>query len=183
VRETEKKRKSPSIHGDVTARVFFRHFTRAACPSFSDCRSFMSAAVLARVISCALNMEATRSSEASTYINSTRRLSQKTTLLVVTAVKTSNPTFRNSLSSKKGCSEIESTKGPLHQPRMMGDECGAVGGMRIGRGSRSTRRKPVPVALCPPQIPHYLTRARTRSPRWEASDFGQTWYTYIQPYV
>jgi hypothetical protein len=36
------------------------------------------------------------------------------------------------------------------------DECGAVGGM-IGRGNRSTRRKPVPVLLCPPQIPHDLT--------------------------
>jgi hypothetical protein len=42
------------------------------------------------------------------------------------------------------------------------DECGPVGGM-IGRGNRSTRRKPVPVPLCPPQMPHDLTRARTRS--------------------
>jgi hypothetical protein len=37
------------------------------------------------------------------------------------------------------------------------DECGAVGGMRIGRGNRSTRKKPAPVSLCPPQIPHDLT--------------------------
>jgi hypothetical protein len=37
------------------------------------------------------------------------------------------------------------------------DECGAVGGIRIGRGDRSTRRKPAPVLLCPPQIPHDLT--------------------------
>jgi hypothetical protein len=36
------------------------------------------------------------------------------------------------------------------------DECGAVGGMRIGRGNRSTRKKPAPVPLCPPQITHYL---------------------------
>jgi hypothetical protein len=43
------------------------------------------------------------------------------------------------------------------------DECGAVGGMRIGRGSRSTRRKSAPVPLCPPQIPHDLTWARTRA--------------------
>jgi hypothetical protein len=43
------------------------------------------------------------------------------------------------------------------------DECGAVGGMRIGRGNRSTRRKPAPVPLCPPQIPHHLTWARTRA--------------------
>jgi hypothetical protein len=37
------------------------------------------------------------------------------------------------------------------------DECGAVGGMRIGRGNRSTRTKPAPVPLCPPPIPHDLT--------------------------
>jgi hypothetical protein len=37
--------------------------------------------------------------------------------------------------------------GLLYQPRMIGDdECGAVGGMRIGMGNRSTRRKPVPSA-------------------------------------
>jgi hypothetical protein len=45
--------------------------------------------------------------------------------------------------------------------QMIGDEYGAVGGMRIGRGSRSTRRKPAPVSLCPPKIPHDLTWART----------------------
>jgi hypothetical protein len=43
------------------------------------------------------------------------------------------------------------------------DECGVVGGMRIGRGNRSTRRKPAPVPLCPPQIPHDLTLDRTRA--------------------
>jgi hypothetical protein len=32
----------------------------------------------------------------------------------------------------------------------------------IGRGSRSTRRKPAPVPLCPPQIPH-AARTRTRA--------------------
>jgi hypothetical protein len=41
------------------------------------------------------------------------------------------------------------------------DECGAVGGMRIGTGNRSTRRKAAPLPLCPPQIPHDLTYART----------------------
>jgi hypothetical protein len=35
--------------------------------------------------------------------------------------------------------------------------------MWIGRGNRSTRRKPAPGPLCPPQIPHHLTRARTRA--------------------
>jgi hypothetical protein len=43
--------------------------------------------------------------------------------------------------------------GLLYQPWMIDDECGAVGGMRIGRGKRSSRRKPAPVPLCPPQIP------------------------------
>jgi hypothetical protein len=43
------------------------------------------------------------------------------------------------------------------------DDCGAVGGMRIGRGSRSTWRKPSPVSHCPPQIPHDLTWARNRA--------------------
>jgi hypothetical protein len=41
------------------------------------------------------------------------------------------------------------------------DGCGAIGGMRIGRRHRSTRRKPTLVPLCPPQIPHDLTRARS----------------------
>jgi hypothetical protein len=36
------------------------------------------------------------------------------------------------------------------------DERGTVSGMRIGRGKRSTRRKPVPMPLFPPQIPHEL---------------------------
>jgi hypothetical protein len=43
------------------------------------------------------------------------------------------------------------------------DEYEAVGGMRIGRGNRSTRRNPAPVPLCPPQSPHDLTWDRTRA--------------------
>jgi hypothetical protein len=34
------------------------------------------------------------------------------------------------------------------------DEYGAFGGMRIDKRNRSTRRKPSPVPLFPPQIPH-----------------------------
>jgi hypothetical protein len=37
------------------------------------------------------------------------------------------------------------------------DECGAVGGMRIGRRNRSTGSKPGPVPLGPLQISHDLT--------------------------
>jgi hypothetical protein len=40
---------------------------------------------------------------------------------------------------------------------------GEVGGMKIGRGNRSTRGKPAPALLCPPQIPLDHTRARTRA--------------------
>jgi hypothetical protein len=38
---------------------------------------------------------------------------------------------------------------------------GEIGGM-IGRGNRSTRRKPAPVPLCPSQTPH-TARTRTRA--------------------
>jgi hypothetical protein len=30
-------------------------------------------------------------------------------------------------------------------------DCGVIGGMKIGRGNRSTRRKPAPAPLCPPK--------------------------------
>jgi hypothetical protein len=39
---------------------------------------------------------------------------------------------------------------------------GEFGGIKIGRGNRSTRRKPAPAPLCPSQIPLDQTRARTR---------------------
>jgi hypothetical protein len=45
-----------------------------------------------------------------------------------------------------------------------GGDCGVIGGMKIGRGNRSTRRKPDPAPFCPPQIPLDQTRARTRCP-------------------
>jgi hypothetical protein len=42
----------------------------------------------------------------------------------------------------------------LYQPQMIDDgDCGAIDGVNIGRGNRSTRRKSAPVPLCPPQIP------------------------------
>jgi hypothetical protein len=43
---------------------------------------------------------------------------------------------------------------PLYQPQMIGEgDCGAIGGMEIGKENWSTRRKPAPEPLCPPQIP------------------------------
>jgi hypothetical protein len=63
------------------------------------------------------------------------------------------------------------TSGLLYKLQMIAEgDCGAIGGMKIGRGNRSTRRKPASAPLCAPQIPHDQTRARTRPPRWEASD-------------
>jgi hypothetical protein len=54
------------------------------------------------------------------------------------------------------------TSGLLYKPQMIDeDDCGAIGGMNIGRGNRSTRRKPAPAPLCPPQIPHDQAWART----------------------
>jgi hypothetical protein len=46
---------------------------------------------------------------------------------------------------------------------------GEIGGM-IGRGNRSSRRKPAQKSLCAPQIPHDLTGREPGPPRWEASD-------------
>jgi hypothetical protein len=40
---------------------------------------------------------------------------------------------------------------------------GEFGEMKIGRGNQSTRRKPAPAPLCPPQIPLDQTRAGTRA--------------------
>jgi hypothetical protein len=50
------------------------------------------------------------------------------------------------------------TAGLLYQPQVIDDgDCGAIGGMKVGRGNRSTRRKPTPAPLCPIQIPHDQT--------------------------
>jgi hypothetical protein len=56
------------------------------------------------------------------------------------------------------------TTGLLYQAQMISEgNCGAIGGMKVSRGNRSTRRNPAPVPLCPPQIPLDQTRARTRA--------------------
>jgi hypothetical protein len=47
------------------------------------------------------------------------------------------------------------TSGLLYKPQMIDeDDCGEIGGMKIGRRNRNTRRKPAPAPLCLPQIPH-----------------------------
>jgi hypothetical protein len=40
---------------------------------------------------------------------------------------------------------------------------GGFGGMNIGKGNRSTHRKPAPAPPCPPQIPLNQTRHRNRA--------------------
>jgi hypothetical protein len=63
------------------------------------------------------------------------------------------------------------TTGLLYQPQMIGDgDCGEIGGMNIGRGNRSTRRKPAPAHF----VHHksHMTRPgfEPGPPRFEASD-------------
>jgi hypothetical protein len=38
--------------------------------------------------------------------------------------------------------------------KVVDGDCGEIGGIKIGRGNRSNRKKPTPAPLCPPQIPH-----------------------------
>jgi hypothetical protein len=42
-------------------------------------------------------------------------------------------------------------------------DCGAISGMKMGRGTRSTRRKFAPAPFRRPQIPHDQTRAWARA--------------------
>jgi hypothetical protein len=51
-----------------------------------------------------------------------------------------------------------------------GDYDGEFVGMMLGRGNRSTRRKPATVPLRQPQIPYDLTWLDPGPPRWEISD-------------
>jgi hypothetical protein len=54
-------------------------------------------------------------------------------------------TFFNLCSGTLGTA---ATTGLLYQPRMIGEgDCGEIGGMKVGRGNRSTRRKPAPAPL------------------------------------
>jgi hypothetical protein len=69
----------------------------------------------------------------------------------------------------------------LYQSRIIDyDERGAISGMRIGRLNRSTGRKPAPVPLCPPQIPHDLIWDRTRAA--EVGSQRLTAWTMAQPF-
>jgi hypothetical protein len=47
---------------------------------------------------------------------------------------------------------------------------GEFGEITIGRGNRSTQKKPAPVSVCPRQIPQDLTGREPRPQRWEGRD-------------
>jgi hypothetical protein len=64
--------------------------------------------------------------------------------------------------SKLGPLGTSSTEWPI-VPTPGDYDDGEFGGVKIGRGDRSTRRKPVSAPLCPPQIPLDQTQARTRA--------------------
>jgi hypothetical protein len=64
--------------------------------------------------------------------------------------------------------DMPATSGP-YQSRVI-DVYRAAGGMRIGRGKRSSWRKPATIQLCPTQIPHDLAWDRT-----EAAAVGSRW--------
>jgi hypothetical protein len=55
------------------------------------------------------------------------------------------------------------TSGLLYQTRIVDDVCAAIGGIRIGRGKRSARRKPALVLLCLPQVPDLGSNPGRRS--------------------
>jgi hypothetical protein len=55
-------------------------------------------------------------------------------------------------------------------PTLGDNDDGEIGGMMIGKGNQSTRRKPAPVPHCPPQTPHALPRREPGLQRWEASN-------------
>jgi hypothetical protein len=78
-------------------------------------------------------------------------------------------TFRVLFNSRSG--GVESKMGPLGTsatewpivPAPGDYDDGEFCGMKIGRGNRSTRRKPAPALLCPPQIPLDQTWVCTRA--------------------
>jgi hypothetical protein len=76
------------------------------------------------------------------------------------------------------------TTGLWYQPQMIGDgDCGAIGGMKMGRWNRSTRRNRAPAPLCPPHIPHKQTRARTGGsggkPETNRLSYGAAWHATL----
>jgi hypothetical protein len=57
---------------------------------------------------------------------------------------------------------------------------GEIGGMLIGRGNRSTLRKPAPVPLRPPQIPHAAPDANPGRLGWNISALNFMYLLYLK---
>jgi hypothetical protein len=56
---------------------------------------------------------------------------------------------------------------------MIGDgDCGEIGRMKIGRGNRTTQRKPAPPPLCPSQIPGLNPGSRGGKPATNLLSYG-----------
>jgi hypothetical protein len=71
------------------------------------------------------------------------------------------------------------TSGLLYKPHIIDEgDYGAIVGMKIGRGNRSSRKKPAPAPLCPPQIPHDQTRALTRAAVVGSQRLTKDWSVY-----
>jgi hypothetical protein len=79
------------------------------------------------------------------------------------------PSHSGGVASIPGSLGTSATEWPI-VPAPGDCDCGAIGGMKIGRGNRSARRKPAPEQFCPPNIPLAKPGLEPRPPRWEASD-------------
>jgi hypothetical protein len=65
------------------------------------------------------------------------------------------------------------TTGLLYQPRMIDDgDCGAISGIKIGKGNRSTPRKPAPFHFVNQKSHMTWPRLEPGPPRWETSDWA-----------
>jgi hypothetical protein len=67
---------------------------------------------------------------------------------------------------------IAATPGLLYQTRMIGDgDCGEIDGKKIGRGNRSTLRKPTPAPLLSITKFHIIRRGfESGPPRWKTGN-------------
>jgi hypothetical protein len=70
--------------------------------------------------------------------------------------------------------------GLLYQIQMIDDgDCGAIGGMKFGRGNSSTRRKPASVSLVHHKPHMSWTRLEPEPPRWKTGDYRLSYGTAL----
>jgi hypothetical protein len=59
----------------------------------------------------------------------------------------------------------------LYQPQMIDDgDCGAIGGMEIGKGNRNCRRQPAPAPFIDNKFHMTSPGLELGPPRWEATN-------------